>query len=75
MKKSSLYLHETDVARLRRLATAEGRSQADIIRTALAAYEARTGANRKFALEGSWEGDGSSIADIDEADLLEGFGE
>jgi hypothetical protein len=75
VRKSSVYLEDTDVARLRRLAAAEGRSQAEIIRAALAAYEAQTGPDREFALAGSWTGDGSSIADVDEADLLRGFGE
>jgi predicted transcriptional regulator len=73
MKKTSLYLHETDVQRLRRLAEAEGRSQADIVRSAIAQYEAGTGP-RRFALAGTWAGDGTSIADIPEEKLLQGFG-
>jgi hypothetical protein len=73
MKKTSLYLHETDVLRLRRLAEAEGRSQADIVRAAVAAYEARS-ASRVFALDGVWQGDGTSIADVPDAELLRGFG-
>jgi predicted transcriptional regulator len=73
VKKTSLYLHETDVLRLRRLAEAEGRSQADIVRAAVAAYEARS-ARRVFALDGVWVGDGTSIADIPGAELLKGFG-
>ena len=73
MKKTSLYLHETDVLRLRRLAEAEGRSQADIVRAAVAAYEARS-TRRVFALDGVWEGDDTSIADVPENELLEGFG-
>ena len=75
MRKSSLYLDDTDVVRLRRLAAAEGRSQAEVIRAALAAYEARTGPDRQFELAGSWAGDGTSIAEVDEAELLRGFGE
>ncbi|MGI8608028.1 MAG: ribbon-helix-helix protein, CopG family [Candidatus Dormibacteria bacterium] len=74
MKKTSLYLHETDVQRLRRLAAAEGRSQADIVRSAIATYEAASTA-RSFALDGVWTGDGSSVADIPEEELLKGFGE
>ena len=73
MKKSRFYLHETDVLRLRRLAEAEGRSQADIVRSALAKYEASATA-RHFALAGSWAGDGTSIAGIPEAERLDGFG-
>lgn len=73
MRKTSLYLDETDVQRLRRLAAAEGRSQADIVRSAISAYESRPRA-RQFALDGVWDGDGTSIADIPEEELLEGFG-
>jgi predicted transcriptional regulator len=73
VKKTSLYLHETDVQRLRRLAQAEGRSQADIVRAAIAQYEASAGA-RQFALAGAWAGDGTSVADIPEEELLQGFG-
>ncbi len=75
MKKPSLYLDEGDVQRLRRLSEMEGRSQADIIRAAIAAYEAIRKPERKFALAGSWEGDGTSVADVAEEDLLRGFGE
>jgi hypothetical protein len=73
VKKTSLYLHETDVQRLRRLAQPEGRSQADIVRTAIGRYEAA--ASRHFALAGAWAGDGTSVADIREEELLEGFGQ
>lgn len=73
MKETSLYLHETDVLRLRRLAEAEGRTQAVIVRAAVAAYEARSSL-RVFALDGVSEGDGTSIADVPDADLLKGFG-
>lgn len=74
MKKTSVYLAEQDVDRLRELATQEGRSQADIIRLALAAYEAGRRPDRNFALASAWEGDGSSIADIGEEESLRGFG-
>jgi predicted transcriptional regulator len=74
MKKTSLYLDEVDLARLRRLARREGRSQAEIMRAALAAYEARLTADRAFALSGAWEGDGTSVANIPEEELLRGFG-
>jgi len=74
MKKTSLYLDESDLVRLRRLAAQEGRSQAEIVRAAIAAYELQQTGNRSFALSGSWEGDGSSIADVSEEELLEGFG-
>jgi len=74
MKKTSLYLEDTDVARPRRLAATEGRSQAQIVRAAIAAYDLRHQADRSFALAGAWEGDGTSIANIHEEDLLRGFG-
>lgn len=74
MKKTSVYLEEADVQRLRRLADREGRSQAEIVRAAIVAYETQLGADRKFELAGSWEGDGTSVADIPEEVLLEGFG-
>ncbi|HEX2323424.1 MAG TPA: CopG family transcriptional regulator [Streptosporangiaceae bacterium] len=74
MKKTSVYLDDSDVERLSRLATAEGRSQADVIRSALAAYENAHTAPRDFALDGAWAGDGSSVADVPEEELLTGFG-
>jgi predicted transcriptional regulator len=74
MKKTSVYLDDSDVERLSRIATAEGRSQADVIRSALAAYENARTAPRDFALDGAWAGDGSSVADVPEEELLTGFG-
>jgi hypothetical protein len=75
VKKTSIYLDEGDVQRLRRLSEMEGRSQALIIREAIATYEAIRKPERRFALAGSWEGDGTSIADVPEEELLRGFGE
>jgi predicted transcriptional regulator len=75
MKKTSIYLDDSDVERLRRLAAREGRSQAEIVRVALAAYEHRPKPERTFALMGAWAGDGTSVADIAEEELLEGFGD
>jgi predicted transcriptional regulator len=74
MKKTSLYLEEADLARLKRLALREGRSQAEIVRAAIAAYEEQSSPDRAFALAGAWEGDGTSVADIPEEELLRGFG-
>ena len=74
MRKTSVYLDDTDVDRLHRLAAEEGRSQAEIVRSALAAYERARTAPRDFALEGAWAGDGSSVADVPEEELLAGFG-
>ena len=74
MKETSVYLDDSDVERLSRLAAAEGRSQAKVMRSALAAYEKAHTTPRDFALDGAWEGDGSSVADVPEEDLLAGFG-
>jgi hypothetical protein len=74
MKKTSLYLDDGDVERVRRLAQREGRSQADVVRAALAAYESQLVAQRRFSLTGSAEGDGQSVADLPEEDFLQGFG-
>ena len=74
MKKISLYLDDADLARLERLALREGRSRAEIVRAAIAAYEERCSPDRAFALAGAWEGDGTSVADIPEEELLRGFG-
>ena len=74
MKKTSIYLEDADTERLRRLAAREGRSQAEIVRAALAAYEMQLVGDRQFALAGAWEGDGSSVADLSEEVLLKGFG-
>jgi predicted DNA-binding protein len=74
MKKTSIYLEDTDRERLRRLAEREGRSQAEVVREALAAYELQQAGDRRFALTGTWEGDGTSVADVPEEELLRGFG-
>ena len=75
MRKTSLYLDDGDAYRLRRLSEMEGRSQAEIIRAAIATYEAIRKGGRNFALTGAWEGDGTSIADVADEDLFRGFGE
>ncbi|MDQ3708644.1 MAG: ribbon-helix-helix protein, CopG family [Actinomycetota bacterium] len=75
MRKTSLYLSDDDARRLRRLAAAEGRSQAEIVRSAIAAYEQSPPVDRGFALAAAWTGDGSSVANLAEDELLEGFGE
>jgi predicted transcriptional regulator len=74
MRKTSVYLDDSDAERLRRLAAEEGRSQAEIVRAALSAYEQARTAPRDFALDGAWAGDGSSVADVPEEELLAGFG-
>lgn len=79
VKKTSLYLQDADVARLRRLASAEGKSQAEIIREALARYEPTSVRRREFpffdSIDGAWDETGRSVADIPEEELLAGFGD
>lgn len=75
MKKTSVYLEDADVERLRRLAEREGKSQAEILRRALAFYESEVKPDRNFALTASWRGDSRSIEDVPEEELLKGFGE
>jgi hypothetical protein len=75
VKKTSLYLDDGDVERVRRLAHREGRSQAEVVRAALASYETELLDRRRFVLTASAEGDGRSVADIAEEELLQGFGD
>lgn len=74
MNKTSVYFDDADTARLHRLAEQEGTSYADILRAALRAYEAQKG-RRRFSMFNSGEGDGRSVADIPEDELMAGFGE
>ena len=75
MKKTSVYLTESEADLLRSLAEREGRSQATILREALVGYDQRAEPDREFALDGCVTGDGTSAADIPEEEYLKGFGE
>jgi predicted transcriptional regulator len=75
MRKTSVYLDEEQAERLARLSRQEGRPQAEILREAVATYQPKPSQDRNFALAGSGRGDGSSIADVPEEELLKGFGE
>jgi hypothetical protein len=75
MRKTSVYLDERLALRLATLARSQGRSQAEILREAVETYEPRRPQDRNFALAGAGRGDGSSIADVADEDLLKGFGE
>ncbi len=75
MRKTSVYLDDADARRLARLARQEGTSQAAVLRKALRSYVAVPAAGRAFALDGAGEGPGGSVADLEERELLEGFGE
>jgi hypothetical protein len=75
MEKTSVYLTDLERRRLARLARAERVSQAEVIRRAILAYEPHAVADRRFALAGSYDGPGGSIADIPEEEALRGMGE
>lgn len=75
VRKTSVYLDEADSRRLAQLAEAEGDSQAAVLRKALRAYVPVPRGERRFALDGAGEGPGGSVADIDDRELMAGFGE
>jgi hypothetical protein len=74
MNKTSVYLTNDEAARVAALAAREGTSQAEVIRRAIRTYEPERRGDRNFAVVGSGEGPGGSVADIPEEELLEGFG-
>jgi predicted DNA-binding protein len=78
MRKTSVYLGAEQAERLARLARQEGRSQAEILREAIAAYEPPASRDRAFALAAGFpriDGDSRPISTIPEHELLDGFGE
>jgi hypothetical protein len=74
VRKTSVYLDDADARRLAMLAEREGVSQASLLRKAIRAYVPQPRGSRIFALDGVGEGPGGSVADVDAATLLEGFG-
>ncbi len=77
MRKTSVYLDEHHAERLADLARQEGRSQAEILRAALDAYQPTPSRDRDFAIARGFpriDRDTRPISEIPEADLLEGFG-
>ena len=77
MRKTSVYLDERQAARLARLARQEGRSQAEILREAVAGYQPRISRDRNFALSAGFariDDDPRPISQVREQELLEGFG-
>ena len=75
MKKSSVYLSDSEVARLAWLAEREGRSQSEVLRAAIRAYTPQTAPDGEFALFDSGEGPGILWDELDERELLAGFGD
>ena len=77
MRKTSVYLDDEQAERLARLARQEGRSQAEILREAVAAYEPPTANDRRFEIAAGFpriDGDPRPISQIPDEELLEGFG-
>ena len=78
MRKTSVYLDEELSERLARLALEEGRSQAEILREAVASYRPGGFGDRNFELARAGfqriDGDPRPISQIPEEELLEGFG-
>jgi len=75
VRKTSIYLDDADALRLARLAEQEGVSQASLLRRAIRSYVPAPRGERRFALDGVGDGPGGSIADVDERELMDGFGE
>jgi predicted transcriptional regulator len=77
MRKTSVYLDDAQAERLARLARTEGRSQAEILRKAIASYHPQPSDDRDFALSAGFrriDDDPRPISQIPEDELLEGFG-
>lgn len=78
MRKTSIYLEDEQADRLARLARAEGRPQAEIVREAISCYRPASKRDRNFALAGNFErldADARPISEIPEGELMRGFGE
>jgi hypothetical protein len=77
MRKTSVYLDDAQAARLARLACQEGRSQAEILREAVASYEPPVTRDRNFEVAAGFprgDGDRRPISQIPDDELLRGFG-
>lgn len=77
-QKTSVYLEPQQVRRLTDLAEYLNRSQAEIIRDAIASYDPIRKGDRNFALARGFsriDADPRAISEIPDEDLLDGFGE
>ena len=75
MKKTSVYLSESEEAMLQRLAERTGKSRSCVLREAIAAYDDALCQPRKFAGFDTFDAPGFSVADTPRRELLKGFGE
>jgi predicted DNA-binding protein len=77
MRKTSVYLDEAHVKRLAQLSRQHGRSQAEILREAIDAYQPSASRDRAFALAAGFEridDETRPISQIPDDELLQGFG-
>jgi hypothetical protein len=77
MRKTSVYLDDEQAERLARLARQEGRSQAEIVREAVATYEPPAVRDRNFDVAAGFpriDGDPRPISQIPDEELLQRFG-
>ncbi|MBI2765765.1 MAG: hypothetical protein HYX53_07625 [Chloroflexi bacterium] len=86
MTSRTVDLTQGEVERLAWLAKVEGRSEDEIARAAIRSYAPakgelganeppRAGAARVFSLDACFEGDGTSVVDVSDEELLRGFGQ
>jgi predicted DNA-binding protein len=77
MRKTSVYLTEDQANRLAQLADQLGRSQADVLRDAIATYQPSSSQDREFAVAAGFQridGEERPVSQITKAELLDGFG-
>jgi predicted transcriptional regulator len=74
VKKTTVYLRDDEVERLAALAAREQTTKAEIMRRAIRRYRPSGRGDREFALAAVGDGPGGSIAELDDGELLEGFG-
>ncbi|MEX0783119.1 MAG: hypothetical protein WED87_06520 [Dehalococcoidia bacterium] len=72
MRKTSVYLEERQIDKLRRLSRCTDKAPAEIIRDAI---DALPDPDSRFAIFDSHDGDGRSVEDIPRRERLQGFGD
>jgi hypothetical protein len=75
MATITIDLTDDELDRLRRIASREGKAEAEVLKAALDSYDVDGPPLRSFALDGCVTGDGTSAADIPEEEYHKGFGE